>query len=224
MDFLLLLTEFLFFTGMFGEFDLESHVHSFFVWGGAVSIHGLMICRELWCFFRPLDCSEALSSRWRRGTSGFQLLVSGVELLGFCQICKTISRQKTTIFSSRREILSFKSAYLSTYPPLTLTPSPWWGVWKLELGTRSKAQHWQHSGVSFGQFSGNSAPPRNDTSSIPTWCARSSFCYVITVIYLARILFSLHSELRICRIPYFHVYSYIYSPLELGYPHIFTLA
>ena len=33
--------------------------------------------------WRPLDCSETPSSRWRRGTSGFQLLVSGVELLGF---------------------------------------------------------------------------------------------------------------------------------------------
>ena len=102
--------------------------------------------------WRPLDCSEALSSRWRCGTSGFPLLVSGVELLGFCQIFKTFSRQKTTISSSRREILSFKSAYLSTYPPLTRTPSPWWGVWKLELGTRSKAQHWQHGGVSFWPF------------------------------------------------------------------------
>lgn len=49
MDFLWLLTEFLFFTRMFGEFDLESHVHSFLVWGGAVSIHGFTISRELWC-------------------------------------------------------------------------------------------------------------------------------------------------------------------------------
>ena len=33
--------------------------------------------------WRPLDCSETLSSRWRHGTSGFQLLVSGVELPSF---------------------------------------------------------------------------------------------------------------------------------------------